>query len=197
MTRAVLEIRTSPHIVSGNSVVSIMFNVVLALIPVSVFAVYAFGFTALATLATALASYFQSPITADYAILSIIFILAATGSRMFSLYRNAHIKRKSSAGTALGIRHQQIRQISQGVKRGSFNTREFFHHASLKFFWLIKIFFPIATFVLPFFLVIFGWAGDNTTILTAAVLIQYLGLLAERWFFFAEANHPQNIYYQD
>ncbi|MCG8421322.1 MAG: RnfABCDGE type electron transport complex subunit D [Proteobacteria bacterium] len=56
MTRAVLEIRTSPHIVSGNSVVSIMFNVVLALIPVSVFAVYAFGFTALATLATALAS---------------------------------------------------------------------------------------------------------------------------------------------
>jgi DMSO reductase anchor subunit len=26
--------------------------------------------------------------------------------------------------------------------------------------------------------------------------VQYLGLLAERWYFFAEANHPQNIYYQ-
>jgi len=23
-----------------------------------------------------------------------------------------------------------------------------------------------------------------------------LGLLAERWFFFAQANHPQNLYYQ-
>ena len=22
------------------------------------------------------------------------------------------------------------------------------------------------------------------------------GLLAERWFFFAQANHPQNLYYQ-
>ena len=26
--------------------------------------------------------------------------------------------------------------------------------------------------------------------------VQYLGLLAERWFFFAQANHPQNLYYQ-
>jgi len=26
--------------------------------------------------------------------------------------------------------------------------------------------------------------------------LQYLGLLAERWYFFIEAEHPQNIYYQ-
>jgi DMSO reductase anchor subunit len=32
--------------------------------------------------------------------------------------------------------------------------------------------------------------------LAAAFLVQYLGLLAERWFFFAQANHPQNLYYQ-
>ena len=25
---------------------------------------------------------------------------------------------------------------------------------------------------------------------------QYIGLLAERWYFFAQANHPQNLYYQ-
>jgi DMSO reductase anchor subunit len=29
-----------------------------------------------------------------------------------------------------------------------------------------------------------------------AFLLQYLGLLAERWYFFAEARHPQNLYYQ-
>jgi DMSO reductase anchor subunit len=33
-------------------------------------------------------------------------------------------------------------------------------------------------------------------LLIAAFLIQYTGLIAERWFFFAEANHPQNLYYQ-
>jgi DMSO reductase anchor subunit len=26
--------------------------------------------------------------------------------------------------------------------------------------------------------------------------VQYAGLLAERWYFFAEARHPQNLYYQ-
>ena len=48
-----LDIRSSPHILSGNRVDSIMFNVVLALLPVTAFAVYAFGLTALLTLITA------------------------------------------------------------------------------------------------------------------------------------------------
>jgi len=29
-----------------------------------------------------------------------------------------------------------------------------------------------------------------------AVVSQSVGLLAERWFFFAQAQHPQNLYYQ-
>lgn len=51
-----LEIRTSPHIQSGYSVDTIMFNVVLALLPATAFAVYVFGLTGLLTLTTALAS---------------------------------------------------------------------------------------------------------------------------------------------
>ncbi len=48
-----LEIRTSPHMVSGYSVDTIMFNVVVALLPVTAFAVYAFGLAALLVLSTA------------------------------------------------------------------------------------------------------------------------------------------------
>ncbi len=51
-----LEIRTSPHILSGYSVDSIMFNVVLALLPVTAFAIYAFGLAGFLTLSTALVS---------------------------------------------------------------------------------------------------------------------------------------------
>ncbi|MGB8224078.1 MAG: RnfABCDGE type electron transport complex subunit D [Polyangiales bacterium] len=51
-----LEIRTSPHILSGASVDSIMFNVVLALLPVTVFAVFAFGLAGLLTLTVAVAA---------------------------------------------------------------------------------------------------------------------------------------------
>ena len=44
-----LEIRSSPHIVSGHSVDTIMFNVVLALLPTTAYAVWLFGLAALAT----------------------------------------------------------------------------------------------------------------------------------------------------
>ncbi len=52
----ILDIRSSPHVASGQSVDVIMFNVVLALLPVTAFAVYAFGLAAILTLATAVAS---------------------------------------------------------------------------------------------------------------------------------------------
>lgn len=51
-----LEIRTSPHILSGYSVDAIMFNVVLALLPVTLFAVYIYGLAAFLTLSTAVLS---------------------------------------------------------------------------------------------------------------------------------------------
>ncbi len=51
-----LEIRTSPHILSGHRVDTIMFNVVLALLPTTAFAIYAFGSAAVLTLSVATAS---------------------------------------------------------------------------------------------------------------------------------------------
>jgi len=54
--RKTLEIRTSPHVISGYDADAIMFNVVLALAPTSLFAVYAFGFAALLVLATSIAA---------------------------------------------------------------------------------------------------------------------------------------------
>jgi len=43
------------------------------------------------------------------------------------------------------------------------------------------------------------WVGmdhNDSGMLLAAFVVQYIGLVAERWFFFAQANHPQNLYYQ-
>lgn len=41
-----------------------------------------------------------------------------------------------------------------------------------------------------------GLAASSPPLLWLAVLLQSAGLTAERWFFFAQANHPQNLYYQ-
>ena len=50
-----------------------------------------------------------------------------------------------------------------------------------------------------FVLVVLAAAGRTDAsagLLLGAFAVQYVGLLAERWFFCAQANHPQNLYYQ-
>jgi DMSO reductase anchor subunit len=60
----------------------------------------------------------------------------------------------------------------------------------------IKWVFMLLVFPIPVLLVASAMGDVNSQVLVAAFIIQYIGLLAERWFFFAQANHPQNIYYQ-
>jgi DMSO reductase anchor subunit len=38
------------------------------------------------------------------------------------------------------------------------------------------------------------WWGVPALVV-AAFFVQYAGLVAERWYFFAQARHPQNLYY--
>ena len=60
----------------------------------------------------------------------------------------------------------------------------------------IKWTFLVAVFPVPLALLAAGLAWQAPALLAAAFVVQYAGLLAERWFFFAQANHPQNLYYQ-
>jgi sulfite dehydrogenase (quinone) subunit SoeC len=85
-------------------------------------------------------------------------------------------------------------QRAQGFMGGSFNTREFFHGSSAGVLRSVKWFFLAAGFVLPAAMLLA--LPTSGPVLMAAVALQLAGLLAERWFFFAQANHPQNLYYQ-
>jgi len=124
-------------------------------------------------------------------------IITAVGfvSRCASLYRNCRLKPKSTLRTAIGVKHPKIVQKTQGFMGGSFNTREFFHGKPVALLRSIKWFFLLAAFLLPLALLAIGMQG-GAGVLAMAFLVQYIGLLAERWFFFAQANHPQNLYYQ-
>ncbi len=148
------------------------------------------------TLATAFAAYRGSLLTDFYAGWAVLLTLAALVTRLSSLIRNKRIKYKSTLATAIGIRHARITQKSQGFMTGSFNTREFFHGAPVNIFNLVKWIFLVAVFPLPVMLLSLGMGTSAIAVFVLAFVIQYLGLLAERWFFFAQANHPQNLYYQ-
>lgn len=126
------------------------------------------------------------------------FILTVLGfvSRSASLIRNQRLKPKSTVQTAIGIKHPQIVQTSSGFLGGSFNTREFFHGKPLSVLRSIRWIFIFTVFLIPALLLAAGLWGNLPALLPLAFVVQYPGLLAERWFFFAQANHPQNIYYQ-
>jgi len=128
----------------------------------------------------------------------VLTLLAAVG-RGASLLRNARLRPRSTLQSAIGVKHPTVVQRSMGFMGGSFNTREFFHGASPAVLRAVKPAFLLLAFVVPLVLLV-GWrleAGDGSaSLLLAAFGVQYIGLLAERWFFFAQANHPQNLYYQ-
>ena len=131
-----------------------------------------------------------------YAGWAIVLTLIAFVTRSAALFRNARLKRVSTLQTAIGVRHPQVRQQSMGFMGGSYNTREYFHGRTLAFLKSVKWLFLVLVFPVPVLLLWAGLALDSGTLLATAFAVQYLGLLFERWFFFAQANHPQNLYYQ-
>jgi DMSO reductase anchor subunit len=147
-------------------------------------------------LATAFAAVVEPGLVDYIAAWAAGFTVAGLVSRGASLLRNARLKPKSTLQTAIGVRHPRIVQKAQGFMGGSFNTREFFHGATGAFLRAIKWAFLVTVFPVPLALLAVGLATQAPAVLAAAFLVQYVGLLAERWFFFAQANHPQNLYYQ-
>ncbi len=127
---------------------------------------------------------------------ALVLTALAAAARALALRRNAALKPKSTLQSATGIRNRHLAQQSMGMTGGSFNTREFFHGRTLAALRGVKLGFVLAAFMLPAALLLWGLAGGPRAAFVLAALVQAPGLLAERWFFFAQARHPQNLYYQ-
>ncbi len=122
--------------------------------------------------------------------------LVALGTRSLALRRNARLRPRSTLQSATGVHAERLVQKSMGLSGGSFNTREFFHHASQLVLRRIRLCMLLLGFALPAVLVLWALGGGPLGTWVLAVPVQTLGLLAERWLFFAQARHPQNLYYQ-
>ncbi len=134
--------------------------------------------------------------------------IVAWVSRMHAVRWNAALKHRSTLQTATGIRSAHLLQKSMGMSAGSFNTREFFHHASLALMRRIRLAVNVLAFAAPSLAM--GLALLTATSMSSgkplslpvaplwllALLLQAPGLVADRWYFFAQAKHPQNLYYQ-
>jgi DMSO reductase anchor subunit len=148
------------------------------------------------TLAAAFSAWQDAPLVGFFGFWAVLFTLLAAITRAASLYRNARIRHRSTVQTALGVRHTRVVQKAQGFMGGSFNTREFFHGRSPATLRAVRAAFVVLVFVVPVVLLGVAYAMESTLLPVAAFALQFLGLLAERWYFFADARHPQNLYYQ-
>lgn len=148
------------------------------------------------TLATALAAFIEPSLIRPLAMLAMVLTAIGFLMRGASLMRNSWLKPKSSLQTAIGVHHPRIVQKSQGFMGGSYNTREFFHGQTPHFLRSIKWIFLTFAFIAPLVLLSMGLSAVSAGLFSVAFIVQYAGLIAERWFFFAQANHPQNLYYQ-
>ena len=149
------------------------------------------GFTLAALIAVLRGgSYFEY-----YAGVAMVLTLCAFSGRYAALARNRRLRSPSTLQSAIGVHHPTIRQLAQGAMGGSFNTRAFIHAYAPAVVTFARRFFLVAAFVLP---VVLLWLGDPNAVALVglAFALQYTGLLAERWYFFIEADHPQNVYYR-
>jgi DMSO reductase anchor subunit len=163
--------------------------------PLTVLNFFLMGTASGFTLATVLAVAVAAGPFGYFSAMAIFLTLAALVSRWSSLSRNRNLRSPSTLQSAIGVHHPTIRQMAQGAMGGSFNTRAFMHNYGPGVVRLARRFFLIGGFVLPVLLLFFSDA-DNLLICAVALLLQFLGLLTERWYFFIEAEHPQNVYYQ-
>ena len=147
------------------------------------------------TLATACAAWLAPMLTSGLATCACLLTLAGCVSRVASLVRNARLRPKSTVQSATGIKGTNVVQKSRGFTAGAFNLREFFHGKTPEALRRIKWTFLACAFGVPFVLMVTGTGVSSIGLLCAAFVTQYAGLVAERWFFFAEARHPQNLYY--
>ncbi len=141
------------------------------------------------TAAAALASVLQPDLGRRYVLAALVAGAVAYLLRLAALARNARLRPKSTTASAIGVKHPRIVQIAQGAMGASFNTREFFHGRPREVVRAVRWALLALLFPVPALFLLAGAPG-------AAFIAQFAGLLAERWYFFAEARHPQNLYYQ-
>ncbi len=149
-----------------------------------------------ATVATAIAHFIVPARAEFYGGWAIALTVAALCTRSAALLRNGKISPRSSLQTAIGLHHPTICQKDQGAMGGCFNTREFFHHCTENTLSNVRSAFLVCAFVVPTVLLVFGNLTNSPIATIAAAVIQLAGLVLERWYFFADAQHPQNLYYQ-
>ncbi len=127
------------------------------------------------------------------AVVAVFVFTAAAAAGKILYYRRIGKAKGIRIGRAAGFLRARARLLDSGHTAQTFLTREFiFQQPAAKLQRL-----RIASFLLCVFAPPLGAAFATRGVCAAAVVLLFVGLLMERWLFFAEAKHAVRAYHGD
>lgn len=102
----------------------------------------------------------------------------------------------STIQTATGFTRARVKLLDAGHTHGTFLTQEFGYQIPVIMGYSLRVLVFGFTFFLPLLLLAFALYGHASLLVGIAALLSVLiGLVLERWLFFAEARHVVNLYH--
>jgi DMSO reductase anchor subunit len=145
----------------------------------------------------ALTYHYRPEFITTYLFLTFLFLSLGLAFRLAFNIRQFLISRPT-INEALNLPHNRpIRVLDTGTTTNNYCTTEFYYKKGKD---LLGSMLPVAyilTFVVPLFLVLYAWitGNHNYTFFALTFLSILIGSGIERWCFFVEGNHVQNLFY--
>ena len=143
----------------------------------------------------------SAPMGTTIFILRILFFLLAAGFlvKMMYYWRNQRLYSPTTIQTALGFNHPKIRQMDTGSAYPHYNTLEYCYTGLEGAWGLVKALSILFLYVFPATVVAWDYtvlmAGGQAYLAPLAAFSAIAGAFMERWLFFVEGDHVQNLYY--
>ncbi len=120
----------------------------------------------------------------------VAIVLLVAGLVLYFVYLLKHPRKQHTINDALGLKQGNVRLLDVGHTHGTFLTNEFGFQLARDRARLLRWTAILLAFVLPLILLFVRDAPPF-----AAAVSCFVGLLVERWLFFAEAEHVVRLYH--
>ncbi|MEJ7619508.1 MAG: sulfur reductase subunit SreC [Aquificaceae bacterium] len=143
-------------------------------------------------------TYFYRPeFIPTYLFLTFLFVSLGLAFRIAFNIRQFIIPRPT-INEALNLPHNRpIRVLDTGTTTNNYCTEEFYYKKGKDLLGSVLPVAYILTFIVPLFLILYAWitGNYNYNFFKIAFASLVLGSFLERWCFFVEGNHVQNLFY--
>ena len=101
-----------------------------------------------------------------------------------------------ATNAAVKLKSTNVRLLDVGHTGGTFLTDEFGYKVAERKLFRIKILSILSGFIIPFFLIYtHSFIYENIALCLLAIFLSFIGMISERWLFFAQAKHVVNLYH--